>query len=113
MYFTDFERDYRNIENGDVKISVEKAVPEEIIINTDINLENAEYVNVTILDNKNNTVTIQGEPASLNRHTIIKQYKMFDGNTAFNSNEKYRICIGVLDKNNNLLCRWQKYVTIQ
>jgi len=113
MYFTDFERDYRNIENSDVKISVEKAVPEEIIINTDINLENAEYVNVTILDNKNNTVTIQGEPASLNRHTIIKQYKMFDGNTAFNSNEKYRICIGVLDKNNNLLCRWQEYVTIQ
>ena len=113
MYFTDFERDYKNIENGDVKISMEKAVPEEIIINTDINLENAEYVNVTILDNKNNTVTNQDEPAAVNKHTIIKQYKMFDGKTAFNSNEKYRICIGVLDKDSNLIYRWQKYVTIQ
>lgn len=113
MYFTDFERDYKNIENRAVNISVEKAVPEEIIIDTDISLENAEYINVTILDNKNNAVTVQEEPASLKSHTIIKQYKMFDGKTTFNSNEKYRICIGVLDKNNNLLCRWQEYVTIQ
>ena len=113
MYFTDFERDYKNIENSDVKISVEKAAPEEIIIDTDINLENAEYVNVTILDNKNNTVTNQDEPAALNKHTIIKQYKMFDGNTTFNTNEKYRICIGVFDKDRNLIYRWQEYVTIQ
>ena len=113
MYFTDFERDYKNIENSDVKISVEKAAPEEIIIDTDINLENAEYVNVTILDNKNNTVTNQDEPAAVNKHTIIKQYKMFDGNTTFNTNEKYRICIGVFDKDRNLIYRWQEYVTIQ
>lgn len=113
MYFTDFERDYKNIENSDVKISVEKAAPEEIIIDTDINLENAEYVNVTILDNKNNTVTNQDEPAALNKHTIIKQYKMFDGNTTFNTNEKYRICIVVFDKDRNLIYRWQEYVTIQ
>ena len=113
MYFTDFEHDYKNIENRAVNISVEKAVPEEIIIDTDISLENAEYINVTILDNKNNAVTVQEEPASLKSHTIIKQYKMFDGKTTFNSNEKYRICIGVLDKTNNLLYRWQEYVTIQ
>ena len=113
MYFTDFEHDYKNIENRAVNISVEKAAPEEIIIDTDISLENAEYINVTILDNKNNAVTVQEEPASLKSHTIIKQYKMFDGKTTFNSNEKYRICIGVLDKNNNLLYRWQEYVTIQ
>lgn len=112
-HFTDFERDYKNIEHGDVKISVEKAVPEEIIIDTDINLYNAEYITVTILDNKNNAVTSQDEPAALNRHKIIKQYKMFDGNTTFNTNEKYRICIGVFDKDRNLIYRWQEYVTIQ
>ena len=112
-HFTDFERDYKNIENSDVKISVEKAVPEEITIDTDINLDNAEYITVTILDNKNNAVTAQDEPAALNRHKIIKQYKMFDGNTTFNTNEKYRICIGVFDKDRNLIYRWQEYVTIQ
>ena len=113
VYFTDFERDYKNIENSVVKISVEKAAPEEIIIDTDINLENAEYVNVTILDNKNNAVTVQEESAALNRHTITKRYMIFDEKTTFNSGEKYRICIGMLDKDRNLIYRWQKYVTVQ
>ena len=113
VYFTDFERDYKNIENSAVKISVEKAVSEEIIINTDIGLENAEYVNVTILDNKNNTVTVQEESAALNRHTITKRYMIFDEKTTFNSGEKYRICIAVLDQDHNLIYRWQKYVTVQ
>ena len=113
VYFTDFERDYKNIENSAVKISVEKAAPEEMIINTDIGLENAEYVNVTILDNKNNAVTVQEESAALNRHTITKRYMIFDEKTTFNSGEKYRICIGMLDKDRNLIYRWQKYVTVQ
>ena len=113
MYFTDFERDYKNIENSAVKISVEKAVPEEIIIDTDINLENAEHINVTVLNNENNSVAVQDEPTALNRHTITKRYMLVDEKTTFNSGEKYRVCIAVLDKDNNLIYRRQEYVTIQ
>ena len=113
MYFTDFERDYKNIENSAVKICVEKAAPKEIIIDTDINLENAEHINVTVLDNQNNAVATQEEPAVLNRHTITRKYMLADEKTTFNVNEKYRVCIGILDKDNNLIYRWQEYVTIQ
>ena len=113
MYFTDFERDYKNIENSAVNIRVEKATPEEIAVVTDIGLENAEYIDITILDNENNVVGIQNESASSDRHTITKRYMLADEKTTFNLGEKYRMYIGVLDKDRNLIYRWHEYVTIQ
>lgn len=113
MYFTDFEHDYKNIENSAVNIRVEKATPEEIAVVTDIGLENAEYIDITILDNENNVVGIQNESASSDRHTITKRYMLADEKTTFNLGEKYRMYIGVLDKDKNLIYRWQEYVTIQ
>ena len=113
MYFTDFERDYKNIENSAVNIRVEKATPEEIAVVTDIGLENAEYIDITILDSENNVVGIQNESASSDRHTITKRYMLADEKTTFNLGEKYRMYIGVLDKDRNLIYRWHEYVTIQ
>ena len=113
MYFTDFERDYKNIENSAVKISVEKAVPEEIIIDTDIDLENVGSVEIRVLNKENNSVAAQGDPVSTSRHTITKKYTPADEKPTFNPGEKYRVCVGVIDKNNHLIYRWQEYVTIQ
>ena len=113
MYFTDFERDYKNIENSAVKISVEKAVPEEIIIDTDIDLENVGSVEIRVLNKENNSVAAQGDPVSTSRHTITKKYTPADEKPTFNSGEKYRVCVGVIDKNNHLIYRWQEYVTVQ
>ena len=113
MYFTDFESDYKNIENSAVNIRVEKATPEEIAVVTDIGLENAEYIDITILDNENNVAGIQNESASSARHTITKRYMLADEKTTFNLGEKYRMYIGVLDKDRNLIYRWHEYVTIK
>ena len=113
MYFTDFERDYKNIENSAVKISVEKAVPEEIIIDTDINLENVGSVEIRVLNKENNSVAAQGGTMTTSRHTITKKYTPDDEKPTFNPGEKYRVCVGVIDKNNNLIYRWQEYVTIK
>ena len=113
MYFTDFECDYKNIENSAVNIRVEKATPEEIAVVTDIGLENAEYIDITILDNENNVVGIQNESASSDRHTITKRYMLADEKTTFNLGEKYRMYIGVLDRDRNLIYRWHEYVTIK
>ena len=113
VYFTDFERDYKNIENSAVKISVEKAVPEEIIIDTDINLENVGSVEIRVLNKENNSVAAQGGTMTTSRHTITKKYTPDDEKPTFNPGEKYRVCVGVIDKNNNLIYRWQEYVTIK
>ena len=113
MYFTDFERDYKNIENRAVNISVEKAVPEEIIIDTDIDLENVGSVEIRVLNKENNSVAAQGDPVSTSRHTITKKYTPADEKPTFNSGEKYRVCVGVIDKNSHLIYRWQEYVTVQ
>ena len=113
MYFTDFERDYKNIENSAVKISVEKAAPEEIIIDTDINLENAGSVEIRVLNKENNSVAAQGSTTTTSRHTITKKYTPADEKPTFNPGEKYRVCVGVIDKNSHLIYRWQEYVTVQ
>ena len=113
VYFTDFERDYKNIENSAVKISVEKVVPEEIIIDTDINLENVGSVEIRVLNKENNSVAAQGGTMTTSRHTITKKYTPDDEKPTFNPGEKYRVCVGVIDKNNNLIYRWQEYVTIK
>ena len=113
MYFTDFERDYKNIENSAVKISVEKAAPEEIIIDTDINLESFGSVEIGVLNKENNSIAAQGSPAPTGRHTITKKYTPDDEKPKFNPGEKYRVCVGVIDKNNNLIYRRQEYVTIK
>ena len=113
MYFTDFERDYKNIENSAVKISVEKAAPEEIIIDTDINLENFGSVEIRVLNKENNSVAAQGSPMPTGRYTITKKYTPDDEKLTFNPGEKYRVCVGVIDKNNNLIYRRQEYVTIK
>ena len=113
MYFTDFERDYKNIENRAVNISVEKAAPEEIIIDTDINLENAGSVEIRVLNKENNSVAAQGSTTTTSRHTIIKKYTPADEKPTFNPGEKYRVCVGVIDKNSHLIYRWQEYVTVQ
>ena len=112
-YFTDFERDYKNIENSAIKISVEKAAPEEIIIDTDINLENAGSVEIRVLNKENNSVAAQGSTTTTSRHTIIKKYAPADEKPTFNPGEKYRVCVGVIDKNSHLIYRWQEYVTVQ
>ena len=112
-YFTDFERDYKNIENSAIKISVEKAAPEEIIIDTDINLENAGSVEIRVLNKENNSVAAQGSTTTTSRHTIIKKYTPADEKPTFNPGEKYRVCVGVIDKNSHLIYRWQEYVTVQ
>ena len=113
MYFTDFERDYKNIENRAVNISVEKAAPEEIIIDTDINLENAGSVEIRVLNKENNSVAAQCSTTTTSRHTIIKKYTPADEKPTFNPGEKYRVCVGVIDKNSHLIYRWQEYVTVQ
>ncbi len=113
MYFTDFERDYKNIENSAVNISVEKAEPEEIIIDTDINSEIADSVEIEVFDKENNPVAAQGGPVSTSRHTVTRRYMHAGEKATFNPGEEYRICIGVLKNDGNLIYRWQEYVTIQ
>lgn len=43
----------------------------------------------------------------------LKKYEEDILENQFVSGEKYRVCIAVLDKDHNVIYRWQEYVTIQ
>lgn len=111
-YFTDFERDYKNVKNDAIRIRVKKAAPEEIIIGMDMNLRNAEFVNIIVLDKESNVVAMQDKPAASGAYTITKGCMTAHEKSTFHSGEKYRVCIGVLDSDKNLIYRWQEYVSI-
>ena len=111
MYFTEFEDNYKNIGNDSVNISVEKAASDEIIVNTNVALESAEYIDINVLNEEGDVVSISREDFS-DRYTLKKDID-YSGGSTFHVGEKYRICIGVLDSDRNLLYRWQEYVTIK
>ncbi len=113
MYFTEFEDNYMNTENDSVNINIEKATPEAIIVNTNVTLKEAKYIDISVLNKDGEVVSVSREDFS-DRYTLVKDmgYPQ-DPNATFNSGEQYRICIGVLDKDRNLIYRWQDYVTIE
>lgn len=112
-YFTEFEGNYKNTENADVNISVEKASPKEIVVNTNVVLENAKYIKISVLDKNGDVVSVSREDFS-DKYTLVRDMHFNeDYSSTFNAGEKYRICIGVLDDNRNLIYRWQDYVTIK
>lgn len=113
IYFTEFEKNYKNIENDAVNIYVEAASPEEIVLNTDVDLENAKYIDISVMDENGNTVSA-GREDFADKYTLVKDLHS-DGilNGTFECGKQYRICLGVLDENRNLIYRWQDYVTIQ
>lgn len=113
MYFTEFEDNYKNIENNDVNINVEKAGTSEIIINTNVALERAKYIDIVVL-NKNGDVISRSREDFSDKYILIPDMNFnIEKSNTFNVGEKYRICIGVLDDSRNLIYRWQEYVTIK
>lgn len=112
-YFTEFEGNYKNTENDDVNISVEKAAQKEIVVNTNVALENAKYIKISVLDKNGDVVSVSREDFS-DKYTLVRDMNFNENySSTFNVGEKYRICIGVLDDNRNLIYRWQDYVTIK
>lgn len=113
IYFTEFEKNYKNIENDAVNIYIEAASPEEIVLNTDVDLENAKYIDISVMDENGDTVSAGREDFS-DKYTLVKGLNS-DGilSNAFERGKSYRICVGVLDESRNLIYRWQDYVTIK
>ena len=113
-FFTDFEiNNYNNIKTDEVNISIEKASPEEIIVNTDVNIENAKRIEITAVDVKSGETAAVGREEFADRYVLTKEFYFLDGEKEFIKGNDYRVSIGVLDGENNLLYRWQSIVTIE
>ena len=131
-YFTMFENNYRNKKTDGIDFNIEKSTTDGIVIGSKVTLPQVDRIiinvykkdgnGVAFIDEQDNITAPQyvltptkdkvylhtgnGEPPKLIRETAIP------GNQ-FVSGGKYRVCIAVLDKDYNVIYRWQEYVTIQ
>ena len=131
-YFTMFENNYRNKKADGIDFNIEKSTTDGIVVNSKVTLPQVDRIIIDVYKKDGNEVafideldnitapqyvltptkervylsTDNGEQPKLIRETAIP------GNQ-FVSGEKYRVCIAVLDKDYNVIYRWQEYVTIQ
>ncbi|HZK02345.1 MAG TPA: hypothetical protein VFC96_05720 [Anaerovoracaceae bacterium] len=129
VYFTAFEKDYRNRAVEGFDINIENIAPEEIRINTAITHPQAKMIAIKIYD-INQCIISDGAASAVLQYPqysygqgipIQKMYIMVpslqfyrpgDLPENFISGENYRICIAVLNDQGNVIYRWQEYVTI-
>ena len=131
-YFTMFENNYRNKKADGIDFNIEKSTTDGIVVNSKVTLPQVDRIIIDVYKKDGNEVafideldnitapqyvltptkervylsTDNGEQPKLIRETAIP------GNQ-FVSGENYRVCIAVLDKDYNVIYRWQEYVTIK
>ncbi len=130
-FFTMYEDDYQNKKADGINFSIKEATEEGIIVSSDITLPQAEHVSVYVYNKDKRRVAFISDE---NKNTEMPQFVLtpskkmiYDFSTGqqeqvseedipenqFVSGGKYRVCCIVLDKDYNLLYRWQEYVTLK
>lgn len=130
-FFTMYEDDYQNKKADGINFSIKEATEEGIIVSSDITLPQAEHVSVYVYNKDKRRVAFINDE---NKNTETTQFVLtpakrmiYDLSTGqqeqvseedipenqFVSGGKYRVCCIVLDKDYNLLYRWQEYVTLK
>ncbi len=137
-YFSMYEDGYENKKTEGIDFEIAKATTDAIIVSADITLPQVGWVEINVYDKDGRNVAYNEEqqdgtspqyglrPIRLKGYgvtltsdsggnsTLTAPYKTADvPENQFVSGEKYRVCIAVLDKEYNLIYRWQKYITMQ
>ena len=128
-YFTMYEDNYQNKKADGIDFSIKEATTDGIAIASAVTLPQAERIIIYVYNKDNRNVAMVYEetaqatqftlsPAKMNIYDFSASgEKNFTQNDVpenrFVSGEKYRVCIAVLDKDYNVIYRWQEYVTIQ
>ena len=130
-YFTMYENNYQNKKADGIDFNIGKAAAEGIVLNSSVTLPQAEHIVIYVYDKNNRNVAIVIEKDKntqtaqfiltpkkmliydLSFEQELKKYEEDIPENQFVSGEKYRVCSIVLDKDRNVIYRWQEYVTIQ
>ena len=129
-YFTMYEDNYQNKKADGIDFNIGKAAAEGIVLNSSVTLPQAEHIVIYVYDknNRNVAIVIEKDKNTQTEQFVLTPKKMLIYDLSFEqelkyeedipenqfvSGEKYRVCCVVLDKDRNVIYRWQKYVTIQ
>ena len=129
-YFTMYENNYQNKKADGIDFNIGKAAEEGIVLNSFVTLPQAEHVVIYVYDknNRNVAIVIEKDKNTQTEQFILTPKKMLIYDLSFEqelkyeedipenqfvSGEKYRVCCVVLDKDRNVIYRWQEYVTVQ
>ena len=129
-YFTMYEDNYQNRKADGIDFSIKEATEEGIVIDSAVTSPQAEHILIYVYNKDNHNVAMVNEETTQAAQFTLTPAKMrgYDFSSSgektnfiendvpenrFVSGEKYRVCIVVLDKDYNVIYRWQEYVTIQ
>ena len=129
-YFTMYENNYQNKKADGIDFNIGKAAAEGIVLNSSVTLPQAEHIVIYVYDknNRNVAVVIEKDKNTQTEQFVLTPKKMLIYDLSFEqelkyeedipenqfvSGEKYCVCCVVLDKDRNVIYRWQEYVTIQ
>ncbi len=129
-YFTMYEDNYQNKKADGIDFNIGKAAAEGIVLNSSVTLPQAEHIVIYVYDknNRNVAIVIEKDKNTQTEQFVLTPKKMLIYDLSFEqelkyeedipenqfvSGEKYRVCCVVLDKDRNVIYRWQEYVTIQ
>ena len=129
-YFTMYEDNYQNKKADGIDFNIGKAAAEGIVLNSSVTLPQAEHIVIYVYDknNRNVSIVIEKDKNTQTEQFVLTPKKMHIYDPSFEqelkyeedipenqfvSGEKYRVCCVVLDKDRNVIYRWQEYVTIQ
>ena len=129
-YFTMYENNYQSKKADGIDLNIGKAAAEGIVLNSSVTLPQAEHIVIYVYDknNRNVAIVIEKDKNTQTEQFVLTPKKMLIYDLSFEqelkyeedipenqfvSGEKYRVCCVVLDKDRNVIYRWQEYVTIQ
>ena len=129
-YFTMYEDNYQNKKADGIDFNIGKAAAEGIVLNSSVTLPQAEHIVIYVYDknNRNVAIVIEKDKNTQTEQFVLTPKKMLIYDISFEqelkyeedipenqfvSGEKYRVCCVVLDKDRNVIYRWQEYVTVQ
>ena len=129
-YFTMYEDNYQNKKADGIDFNIGKAAAEGIVLNSSVTLPQAEHIVIYVYDknNRNVSIVIEKDKNTQTEQFVLTPKKMLIYDLSFEqelkyeedipenqfvSGEKYRVCCVVLDKDRNVIYRWNEYVTIQ
>lgn len=129
-YFTMYEDNYQNKKADGIDFNIGKAATEGIVLNSSVTLPQAEHIVIYVYDknNRNVAIVIEKDKNTQTEQFVLTPKKMLIYDLSFEqelkyeedipenqfvSGEKYRVCCVVLDKDRNVIYRWQEYVTVQ
>lgn len=113
-FFTDYEKYHKNLDADKINISVESATQNAIVVKTDINIDKEYTTEIYVYDENNNYIAISRENSP--EHIMAPYSVLFDDELRterYIQGATYRVCVGIIDNNLNLIYRWNDYVTIK